>query len=330
MWQRIFKIINSKGNRDMRKSKTIIALLLCLMMILAACGNAPDSSQTETTEEPTESEEEQPPAMKWGEYKVYNDGDLSVGFYQQGKWYIFCVMASGGLDGLGKYLGPENFALETHGFGELKGVINHYMERADKTEDTIEGHPAVIYSSYDKDTSSNIGVAVFTDDYGHGVVWYMSDTIEGITHRYDGEITGEVETIKPLDESDFINKESNNPEFIDVFEDFRNYDEEMLQLYFDPQEDESKEAVVTTARGIHIGDTREAVENAYGKDYTFHEDLESCFFYGDDLDTLLRVTALSHIHYFTDSGYGITFCFDDHNEVTWIIFTDPSYEEQLK
>ena len=299
----------------MGKIKTVIALLICLMMFITACGNTTDGSESgDSQTETSASEEEQPPTMQWGDYKVYNDGDLSVGFYQHGKWYIFSVMAAGGLDGLGKYLGPDNTALDMHGFRELKGVINHYMERADKTEDTIDGHPATLYSSYDNDTSSNIGVAIFTDEYGHGVCWYMADTVDGITHRYDGEIQGEIITAEPLSESDFINKASNEEDFIDIFKDFREYDEEMLQLYYDPQVDENKEAVVTTARDIHIGDTREEVEKAYGKDYVAHDGIEDVFLNGDEYDVLLKATALSHIHYFTDSGYGITFCFDDHDE----------------
>ena len=65
-------------------------------------------------------------------------------------------------------------------------------------------------------------------------------------------------------------------------------------------------------------------------EYFTHDELESGLYYDDEYNALLRATALTHIHYFTEEGASITFCFDDHNEVSCVIFADSSTVNEFK
>ena len=144
----------------------------------------------------------------------------------------------------------------------------------------------------------------------------------------EGKVQEDDTAAEPLNESDFILTSYN--ETMDVIKYFKEDGVMDATVIYDPLIDESKEDVIITARGIHLGDTREDVEKVYGKDYVFHEGIDSLFSDVEESRGISFDDIVSHIHYFTDMKAGLTFCFDDNNEVSIIMYTRPLCAGELE
>ena len=101
--------------------------------------------------------------------------------------------------------------------------------------------------------------------------------------------------------------------------------EALIFVYFEPIEDASKEEVLTTARGIHIGDSKDMVLSAYGVGFEEPLDMYNDSFYlvmDTDLQAMMRAQCASYVSYYDANGYGIHFYFDDDDEVSWVFFSN--------
>jgi hypothetical protein len=144
----------------------------------------------------------------------------------------------------------------------------------------------------------------------------------------EGKVQEDDTAAEPLNESDFIL--TYYIETMDAIKFLKEYGSGQLIFFDDPPIVENKEDVITTARGIHLGDTREDFEKVYGKDYVFHEGLDSYFSEYFEESGIPWDDTVSHIHYFTDMKAGLTFCFDNNNEVSFIIYTRPLLAGELE
>jgi hypothetical protein len=113
----------------------------------------------------------------------------------------------------------------------------------------------------------------------------------------------------------------------DIIREYFQIGTHILAFYYDPLQDASREGVITTARGIRLGDSKASVIAAYGQNYTTHDGILSepiYTFAGEETRAIIRAETATHIHYFSDSRCCITFCFDENDRVSWIIYSDQS------
>ena len=130
--------------------------------------------------------------------------------------------------------------------------------------------------------------------------------------------------IDPVTDDDFVYS-SSETKSSNMLQEFKRNGMHIQGYYYDPTQDASKVGVITTARGIHIGDSKTSVIKAYGENYITHENITDEELYTSAESwtrALLRVGAVTHIHYLTETNNCITFCFDENENVTWIIFSD--------
>ena len=230
-----------------------------------------------------------------------------------------------GFEALAKNTIPEDLMtivstdLKDQGFDRLVYVIRHTMEYGKHY--SYDGMD--IYSNENWDTGSTL-VAVLYEKDNTAFIGLFSDKENGITHYFDGQI--EPANVDPVTDADFIYSSAETTSS-DMLQELRQYGMHIQGLYYDPTQDASKEGVITTARGIHIGDSKTRVITAYGQDYVAHDSITSEEFYRiapEGTKALLRVGAVTHIHYLTETNNCLTFCFDENDTVSWIIFSDSS------
>lgn len=98
-------------------------------------------------------------------------------------------------------------------------------------------------------------------------------------------------------------------------------------IYYDASADPSKEDVVETERGIHIGDTKSDVFDAYGNTEVKVVDIQNNAVYQTikasydaSVAGIMRTQCISKVAYSCDDGATIEFYFDEYDQVSWLIF----------
>ena len=98
-------------------------------------------------------------------------------------------------------------------------------------------------------------------------------------------------------------------------------------VYYTSGEDASEKGVITTARGIHLGDSKDAVIKAYGngKEVYFNPEKDQFYSKFDENDEQSRANikerAKKSVEYETkDGSYKIVFYFDSRDKVSLIFF----------
>lgn len=131
--------------------------------------------------------------------------------------------------------------------------------------------------------------------------------------------------VAPLSKKDFLVTANEGSKTIDIDSDDRSHDPEWLCYYYDPATDKSREGVVTTARGIQLGDTRLEVEMAYGYTddsgsfsyrHNFYKDADST------ISNAMERDCKTYLCYSMEDNenYKIYFYFDDNEELSFIFF----------
>ena len=95
-------------------------------------------------------------------------------------------------------------------------------------------------------------------------------------------------------------------------------------VYYSPEEDESKEGIITTARGIHLGDSKDAVFKAYGKgkEVKFNPEKDSFYNQCDEKEQgIMKERATKSVEYqVKDEPYRMVFYFDSDDKVSMIFY----------
>lgn len=95
-------------------------------------------------------------------------------------------------------------------------------------------------------------------------------------------------------------------------------------VFYSPGEDASEESVITTARGIHLGETKDAVFKAYGKGKEVRFNPEKDQLYNgvsQDEQSIVKEKATKSVEYkMKDGSYSIVFYFDSDDKVSIILF----------
>ena len=91
-------------------------------------------------------------------------------------------------------------------------------------------------------------------------------------------------------------------------------------FYYDSSSGISRERVVETARGIHIGDSVSDLFSAYGNTDTYLFDDENPFYSADDYRSAMMDECKSYVLYWDNDENLIAFFLDDWNCVSWIIY----------
>lgn len=149
----------------------------------------------------------------------------------------------------------------------------------------------------------------------------LPDSLEGDICKEDFIIGGDAATYwqKNLYSGNtvtFINT-NDATEFMEKSGDFR-------WVYYSP-EDASEEGVITTARGIHLGDSKDAVFKAYGKEKEIKFNPDNDQYYNQleeaDQSIMKERAAKSVIYQMKGEPYGIVFYFDSDDKVSMIFYT---------
>lgn len=146
------------------------------------------------------------------------------------------------------------------------------------------------------------------------------------TIKFDGEeckISYESkEEIKKLSKKDFIARYEGKKH--DLKKEFGSG--EIRFFAFDASVDDSKEGVVTTYRGLHIGDTKKDLFSKYGKTKEEQVDWENDVIYNyflsegmDGLANLMNMQCSSYVVYKYKTGW-IKFYLYESKKISWIVF----------
>ena len=96
-------------------------------------------------------------------------------------------------------------------------------------------------------------------------------------------------------------------------------------VYYTPEVDASEEGVISTARGIHLGDSKDSVFKAYGKEKVVKFNPETDPFYNEcdpDNQNVIKEIASEYVEYhMKNEPYGIVFYFDKNDKVSLVFFT---------
>ena len=95
-------------------------------------------------------------------------------------------------------------------------------------------------------------------------------------------------------------------------------------VYYSPEEDESEEGIITTARGIHLGDSKDAVFKAYGKgkEVKFNPEKDSFYNQCDEKEQgIMKERATKSVEYqMKDEPYRMVFYLDSDDKVSMIFY----------
>lgn len=134
--------------------------------------------------------------------------------------------------------------------------------------------------------------------------------------------------ILPLGEDDFIAEfpsENKTENILDILQNELG-EQSFYYSFYDASVDESKEGVIKTNRGIHIGDTKQNVIDAYGDSNTkivlinssaVYQDIMA---YDEAMAGIMRTQCITYVSYSYGNTGSIDFYFDENDLVSWIIF----------
>lgn len=96
--------------------------------------------------------------------------------------------------------------------------------------------------------------------------------------------------------------------------------------YYDSSYDPSKDGVIETSRGIHLGDSKEKVINKYGETNINTFIMQSNRLYQDLLEQnpseagIMRSQCSTYLSYTYENLGAIEFYFDENDQLSWIVF----------
>ena len=136
------------------------------------------------------------------------------------------------------------------------------------------------------------------------------------------------EEIPPLGDDDFIAEfpsENRTENILDVLK--NEYGgQSFYYAFYDASVDASKEGVIQTSRGIHIGDTKQSVLDAYGDSNTNTVLINNSVVYQELLANdaalagIMRTQCVTYVSYSYGTTGSIEFYFDENDSVSWIMF----------
>lgn len=91
-------------------------------------------------------------------------------------------------------------------------------------------------------------------------------------------------------------------------------------FHYDSANDTSRENVVETARGIHVGDSANDLFTAYGNTDTYTFDADNPFYSPDDYRSAMLDECKTFVMYWYNDEDAIVFFLDDWNCVSWIVY----------
>lgn len=134
--------------------------------------------------------------------------------------------------------------------------------------------------------------------------------------------------ISPLGDDDFIAEFPAENKTTNILDELKNkYGEGAFYYsFYDASFDDSKEGVIKTNRGIHIGDTKQSVIDAYGESNTntvlinnsavYQEILA----YDEAIAGIMRTQCITYVSYAYGNTGSIEFYFNENDLVSWVIF----------
>ncbi len=134
---------------------------------------------------------------------------------------------------------------------------------------------------------------------------------------------------EPLSDSDFVVMINNETEESNELDNLDGFESSAVNLYYyDPGQDDSRAGVLTTSRGISLGDAKEKVIEKYGDGESGAFDESNDFGYSilvenqaDDLAAQMSAECVTYVRYYYQADYSITFYFDGNDEVSWMTFS---------